>query len=80
MLKVYSDFGSYRPWSGAVENYQELERLGRLGDFESLLEECYPEGMEMGQINDILWFDFGWVKEMLGITDEEAEEDEEEDE
>lgn len=75
MLKVISDFDSYRPWSGAVENYQELERLGLLGAFESLLEECYPEGISETGINDILWFDFEWVRESLGIEDEEEEDE-----
>lgn len=77
MLKVIGEFGDYSPWSGAVSNYEELERLGKLDDFEILLEEYYPEGISQTGINDILWFEFDWVKEHLGIEEGEEEEEEE---
>lgn len=78
-LLVTADFDDYKPWSGAVDTYERLEEEGKLGAFEDLLEELYPEGISMVGINDILWFDWEWVFESLGITDEEEEaEDEEE--
>ena len=79
-LTVICDFDDYKPWSGAVSTYEKIEEEGKLDDLENLLEECYPEGMTMTAINDILWFDTDWVFESLGITEgEEDDEDEEED-
>lgn len=77
-LKVIKEFSEYSPWSGAVSNYERLEQEDKLDAFESLLEECYPEGIEEGQINDILWFDFDWVCESLGIAREKEEDEEDE--
>ena len=72
-LIVTCDFSDYRPWSGAISTYERIEEEGKLDDLENLLEECYPEGISMVGINDILWFDSDWVFEMLGITDDDEE-------
>ena len=77
MLKVMCDFSDYSPWSGAVETYNRIEEEGKIDNLEMLLEECYPEGITMTQINDILWFDSEWVLENLVIYEEEEEEEEE---
>ena len=74
-LLVTCDFSDYRPWSGAISTYERIEREGKLDDLENLLEEIYPEGISMVGINDILWFDWEWVFEELGISDDEDEED-----
>ena len=60
-------------WSQAKQNAAELTDV-QLDRLEFILEECYPDGMSDTQINDIMWHDFDWVKEMLGISDEEEEE------
>lgn len=77
-------------WCGAKENakqltYEELEEL------EWHLEDIYPDGIEDTQLNDIMWFDFEWVCECLGLrvdecgdiireeeTEEETEQEDEE--
>ena len=69
MLKVITEFSDYEPWSGACVNYEYLEVLNKLDEFEQLLEEIYPEGIELVQINDILWFHWNWVKDCLGIDE-----------
>ena len=74
-LIVTCDFDDYKPWSGAIDTYDRIEEEGKLGDLETLLEDCYPEGISMVGINDILWFDSDWVFEELGITDGDDEED-----
>lgn len=78
MLKVMCEFSDYKPWCGAVETYERIQKEDKLDDLEMLLEECYPEGITMTQINDILWFDSEWVYEQLGMSQEEEEEEEEE--
>lgn len=79
-LIVTCDFDDYKPWSGAIDTYDRIEEEGKLGDLENLLEECYPEGISMVGINDILWFDWEWVFEELGITDGDDEEETEDEE
>ena len=66
-------------WSGAKDNAAELT-LEQLDQLEDELEQIYSEGeLTDTQINDIMWFDFEWVKEILGIQEEEDEEEEDED-
>lgn len=79
-LIVTCDFDDYKPWSGAIDTYDRIEEEGKLGDLETLLEDCYPEGISMVGINDILWFDSDWVFEELGITDGDDEEETEDEE
>jgi hypothetical protein len=35
----------------------------------------YPEGMDETAVNDLLWFDFDWIKNLLGIEEETEEEE-----
>ena len=35
------------------------------------LEELYPEGMTDTELNDLVWFDFDFVVQILGYEDEE---------
>lgn len=75
LLITTEDFSDYKPWSGAVDTYNTIRDAGKLDALESYLEELYPEGIDMTQINDILWFDGDQVLEALGISDEEDIED-----
>lgn len=77
-LIVTCDFDEYKPWSGAIDTYARIEEEGKLDDLENLLEDCYPEGISMVGINDILWFDSDWVLEELGINENDEEETEDE--
>jgi hypothetical protein len=45
-------------------------------DFDSLIEELYPDGLSETQLNDILWFESDWIFEQLGISEEEEAETE----
>lgn len=64
----------YTPWSGAVNTYKTIEELDKVEEFEYLIEELYPEGIEEGSLNDILWFEDEWLFEQLGIDTEEEDE------
>jgi hypothetical protein len=73
-MKTYNDnttLTNFKFWSGAEDNascltYAELEEL------DSLLEELYPEGMEETQLNDLMWFEFDSVCELLGLDIDEV--------
>lgn len=72
-------------WSGAKETAKKLT-AEQLDQIESILEDCYPDGITDTQINDIFWFDQDWIAEQLGfrswehLTGIEPEEEEPEEE
>ena len=67
-MKIYEEksLANFEFWSGAKDRAVMLtiEELEQLGD---LLEDCYPDGISATKVNDIMWFDFEWVCEMLGL-------------
>ena len=62
---------TYKPWSGAVEIWERIQDENKEDSFWNLMEESYGESMSEVQVNDILWHDWEWVFEMLGIYDED---------
>lgn len=73
-------------WSGAKDRAESLT-WDELDTIERELEELYPEGMTDTELNDLFWFDFDFVVQILGYEDEEdfdrkrsGEEDEAEEE
>lgn len=79
-MKVYNDCQKLRnfdAWSGAKETKQRILDENKEDEFESLIEELYPDGLTDTQLNDILWFEEDWLFESLGITDEDEDEEEE---
>ena len=69
-LKIFMNFDSYKPWSGAQYTYDILEGEGLLEQFEAMMEELYPDGIEEVQLNDILWHDKDRVFEFLGLSED----------
>ena len=69
-MKVYKEMNlrDFEFWSGAKSNAETLtdEQLDMV---ESILEDAFPDGMDVTQINDIFWFDFDTIREWLGIED-----------
>ena len=67
-MKVYKEMNlrDFEFWSGAKSNAETLtdEQLDMV---ESILEDAFPDGMDVTQINDIFWFDFDTIREWLGI-------------
>lgn len=82
-LKILADMSDYEPWSGAVETYNYLRDNDLLDSLEFYLEDIYPDGITMTQLNDILWFDSEWVYDLLGVNpneDDDQNDDEVDDE
>ena len=65
------DLNSFQAWSGAKDTVDRIQREGKCGELENILEELYPDGMTETQLNDLLWFDSESVYEWLGIRSEE---------
>lgn len=84
--RVYTDgFGSYTPWSGAKDTWDNLERFDCLDALEQFIDEAYysdeaGEGViNETELNDLLWFEPETVYEAVGLyynpdTDEVSDE------
>lgn len=70
-MKLTHEHDEYKPWSGAVENWERIQDENKEDAFWNLMEESYGESMSEVQVNDILWHDCDWVFKMLGISDED---------
>ena len=57
-------------WSGAEDRAKLLTYEEKL-QVEQELEELYPDGIDATQLNDLFWFDFEWIAELLGTTEDE---------
>lgn len=75
-MKLYKELNlaNFEPWSGAVDTLNTIKKADKIDELENLLEECYPDGIEETQLNDLLWFESEWLFGCLGITEEEEEE------
>jgi len=71
MLSIIKDISDYELkselWSGALDTLQTVIENDKLYDLMDLLEELYPEPVDITTINDLLWFDEDFVFEQLGI-------------
>ena len=65
------DLERFEAWSGAKDTLDRIQREGKCGLLEQILEDIYPDGMTETELNDLLWFDSESVYEWLGIRSEE---------
>jgi hypothetical protein len=74
-MRIYKDFeaDSFEAWAGAVDTLDKILDEGKGEELEELLDEIFPDGAEETEVNDLLWFDADYVFEMLGIADEDEE-------
>lgn len=81
-MKVFVEISvrDFEAWSGAKDTQKRIIEEGMCEDFDNLIDELYPDGIDETKLNDILWFEPDWIYENLGITDEEEDEEEEEEE
>jgi hypothetical protein len=69
-MKVTNDnltLRDFNAWSGAVETKQTIIDNNKEQDFDFLIEELYPDGIEETELNDLLWFDDDFLFESLNI-------------
>ena len=76
-MRIYKDFeaDTFEAWSGAVDTLDRILEEDKGEELEELLDEIYPDGATETQINDLLWFDDEYVFEMLGISNEDEEDE-----
>ena len=77
-MKIYSEksLSDFEFWSGTKNNVEKLTDA-QFDELESHLEQLYPDGMSETAVNDLLWFEFDWVKDLLGIEDEDENDEDE---
>ena len=68
---VKASIKNFQPWSGAKDTWNTIKRNNKVGQLETLLGDLYPDGLEEGQLNDLLWFESDWILESLGLDTEE---------
>lgn len=66
-MKIYAEPWNYEPWSGAIDTYNELQGRGLLNTFFNELEFCYPDGINMTGLNDLLWFEPEFCYSLVGL-------------
>lgn len=76
-MKVYQEisFEDFDAWSGAIDTKEKIIDAGKAEEFEALVEELFPNGVEATELNDFLWFDDDYILEILGITEEDEEDE-----
>jgi hypothetical protein len=74
-MKTYTETSirNFDAWSGAKETQELILEHGKEKDFDFLIEELYPEGIDETDLNDILWHDSEWVLDSLNIRLDEEE-------
>lgn len=77
-MKVYQEMSvvNFKGWSGSQDVIDMLKEKNLVERFDDMIEELYPEGIDEVALNDILRFEE--VLEMLGLEEEDEEEDENE--
>ena len=70
-IETEQSLTNFNFWSGAKDNASYLTYT-ELNDLESLLEDIYPDGMNETQLNDLFWFEFDSVCELLGLDKNEV--------
>jgi len=73
-MKVTNDNLSLRDfnaWSGAKDTKETIINEGKEDEFDTLIEELYPEGIDQTHLNDLLWFETEFLFENLGIEIED---------
>ena len=72
-MKIFVEMSieKFNAWSGAIATKEIIIKENKVEEFNNLIEECYPEGVDETTLNDLLWFDDEWIFESLGINIEE---------
>ena len=69
-MKVTNDnltLRDFKAWSGAKDTQETILNEGKGEEFDSLIEELYPDGIEETHLNDLLWFSDEFIYESLNI-------------
>lgn len=72
-MQLRINFNRYRPWEGAINTLNKIRSAGKLDAFEAALEELYPDGLDEGKLNDLLWFEPDYCLSLVGLPGEDED-------
>lgn len=64
-------------WGGAIPTLDTISEHDKQDEFMQLLQEIFEEIPDLTQVNDFIAFDDNYIFEMLGIEEEEEDEENE---
>lgn len=68
-VTLIGDLEDYKPWSGAEDTWYKIIDADKKEALDNYLKEMYPEGISIGDLNDLLWFDGDKVLRDLGLAE-----------
>ena len=70
-MKVYKEINltDFETWQGATSTKQIIIKENKENEFNELIEELYPDGIDETELNDILWFEKEYLFEALNIRE-----------
>ncbi len=68
-ITIEKELKNFGFWSGGRDR-AELLTDEELDTIENELSELYPDGMDETQLNDLFWFEFEFIAELIGETEE----------
>ena len=66
-IKTEQSLSNFEFWSGAKINAEQLTNK-EFDTLENELEDLYPDGMTDTELNNLFWFEFEWICEILGLS------------
>lgn len=73
MYVVLMDFDleEFEPWNEtAIATKETIVKAGKADEFSVMINDLYPDGIREVTINDMLWFDWKWCYNQLGIKED----------
>ena len=66
-IKTEQSLRNFEFWQRAKINAEQLTSE-EFDELENNLEDFYPDGMTDVELNDLFWFDFEWICEILELS------------
>lgn len=57
--------GDFDAWGGAEDLKQQIIEADKTEEFEQLIADLYPDGIDETELNDLMRFDDDWVRKSL---------------
>ena len=64
-----TDIEEFKPWNGAADNYKKIKDANKLPQFYNVIKSLYPDKIKKQALNDLLWYDFDFIKSELGMEE-----------
>lgn len=76
MIKVYAEINieDFEAWSGGEDTLNKIIEEGKTQELEDYINDLYPDGIDEGTLNDLLWHDGSQILQDLGINEYDTSE------